>query len=407
MTIFKRKLNKSGLSLVEVLVSAAMTAVVSLGVATMMQNSFKEQRRIVLLDTLKNQKTRFETMFRDQTIFNKTIQYNAVTAVAAPFTTIYASMNGSASNTTEISYSSPVEFRVAFADGTLAYDLLGPADATGPYNGFTEKGAYRTNCFRADSSGNDDCPISYRLLISADCPSGSSCANPQLKLVARLVFNPSTTGVLRSYASFINAVAGIDISDSVQDSKYDAVVKRTATGVNRSFRLAIEYTPSSGCSSQGGTCSNISSFTVGTTSGLHPRAVSPSWTVKFDPYSLVSSVGQSFQLKESGYYGCIMSSPAFATDAFTLALAKVNDLHQYQSSISENKITIGKWSQGTAVIDAKFSINNPVTDRFTVYQRCSIPSGNSWDGCTLGWSTDYDKTIELVSLNCYKIDRAM
>ena len=39
-----------------------MTAIVSMGVATMMQNSFKEQRKTILMETLRSKKAGFESI---------------------------------------------------------------------------------------------------------------------------------------------------------------------------------------------------------------------------------------------------------------------------------------------------------------------------------------------------------
>jgi Tfp pilus assembly protein PilE len=396
MRILKSFLNKKGVTLVEVMVSAAMTAIVSLGVATMMQNSFKEQRRIVLLDTLKNQKTKFESMIRDQAIWNATM--NSATHNPG---TMFAQMRSS-SPVTEVSYTTPVEYKLVYTDNTLAYDLLGPDDNTGTHAGFTEKGQSCSTF--SPATGNDDCPISYRLMIGADCATGTSCVNPQLKLVARLVFNPSSTGTLNSYRSFVAAVAGKDINDSVQDSKYDAVIKRTATSVNRSFRIINRFSiTSGGCANAGGgTCTNT--FTT------HPRTLSDGWYADYDPHSLVSTTSSaSFYFREQGYYGCVISAPAFATDLFTLGLVNYTTNPTGSSPIGSAQVTAGKWSQATAVIDVKFSVNQ-TSNAFRIFQSCgvsltTIPAADR--ACTLGVYTDYYSTPTVISMSCYKIDRAM
>lgn len=397
MSIFNYVLNKKGVTLVEVMVSAAMTAIVSLGVATMMQNSFKEQRRVVLLDTLKNQKTKFESMIRDQAIWNATM--NSVTHNPGG---IFAQMR-SASPVSEVSYTTPVEYKLVYSDNTLAFDFLGPDDNAGTFAGFSEKGQ---NCTTFNpATGADECPISYRLMIGADCAgSATSCVNPQLKLVARMVFNPSTTGTLNSYRSFVAAVAGKDINDNVQDSKYDAVVKRTATSVNRSFRIINRFSISSGgCSNAGGgTCTNAF--------GTHPRTVTDGWVADYDPHNLVSVTSSAnFYFREMGYYGCVISAPAFATDLFTLGLVNYTLNPTGTAPIGAAQVTAGKWSQATSVIDVKFSVNQP-TNAFRIFQSCgvnltTIPAADR--ACTLGVYTDYYSTPTVISMSCYKIDRAM
>lgn len=397
MRILESFLNKKGVTLVEVMVSAAMTAIVSLGVATMMQNSFKEQRRIVLLDTLKSQKTKFESMIRDQAIWNATM--NSATHNAGG---IFAQMR-SASPVSEVSYTTPVEYKLVYTDNTLAYDLLGPDDNSGTFNGFTEKGQTCTTF--NPSTGNDNCPISYRLMIGADCSTGTSCVNPQLKLVARLVFNPSSAGTLNSYRSFVAAVAGKDINDTVQDSKFDAVIKRTATSVNRSFRIISSFSISSGgcANAGGGTCTNAFS--------THPRTLTNGWVRDYDPHNLVSAgtTTPNFSFNEQGYYGCVISAPAFATDLFTLGLVNYSTNPTGSSPVGSAQVTAGKWSQSTAVVDVKFSVNQP-NNAFRIFQSCgvnltTIPAADR--ACTLGVYTDYYSTPTVISMSCYKIDRAM
>lgn len=396
MRMLKSFLNKKGVTLVEVMVSAAMTAIVSLGVATMMQNSFKEQRRIVLLDTLKNQKTKFESMIRDQAIWNSTM--NSSTHNSA---LIFNQMRA-ATPVSETGYVNPVEFKLVYTDNTLAFDLLGPDDNSGTFAGFTEKGQACTTFNPA--TGNDDCPISYRLMIGTDCTTGAQCVNPQLKLVARLVFNPSSSGTLNSYRSFVAAVTGKDISDTVQDSKYDAVIKRTATSVNRSFRIISSFSISSGG------CNNAGGGTCTTSFSTHPRTLTSGWVRDYDPHNLVSAstASANFSFMEQGYYGCVISAPAFATDLFTLGLVNYTTNPTGSAPIGTGQVTAGKWSQATAVVDVKFSVNQP-TNAFRIFQRCgdNLASHPSAQNCTLGVYTDYYSTPTVISMSCYKIDRAM
>ena len=405
MRMFKSYLNKKGVTIVEVMVSAAMTAIVSLGIATMMQNSFKEQRRIVLLDTLKNQKTKLESMMRDQAIWNATMN----SSVHNPGG-IFAQMRSSGA-ISEVSYATPVEFKLVYTDNSLAYDLLGPGDNSGTFSGFTEKGQSCSTFNPGAGSGTDACPFSYRLMIGADCanPSLTSCVNPQLKLVARLVYNPATNSALDGYKNFISPVvtSGTTVLDTIQDNKYDAVVKRTATSVNRSFRLVSRFTPTAGscATAGGGSCTNAFS--------VHPRSTSQGWTVEYDPHNLVSSTTtRNFYFREQGYYGCIISAPAFATDAFTLGLVNATNDPTGTNPIGSAQISAGRWSQGTAVIDVKFSVN-ATSNAYNVWQRCdadlaSMPTvPGPAERCTLGVFTNYGVAANVISVNCYKIDRAM
>lgn len=411
--MFNTVRNRRGMSLIEVLVSGAMTIIISMGVATMMQNSFKEQRRVVLLDTLRNQKVRIETMLRDQSIWNGTMNGNATAGIP-----IFQALKAG-SETTTIPLATPIKMQIFNADASIAYDLLGPASMTG--NGFTEKGTVCTTFNANPGSGNDECPFSYRVLLGAVCVSGSTakCTNPQLKIVARLVFNPASNGSLANFVNLVSPVNTSSIADTIQDSKYDAVVKRTSTAVNRSFRIVSGFTPTGGagtsCPTGGaGTC------TTGVTPGLHSmtnRGGVNNWRSDaavgaFDTYSLVTSsttVNGGFRFNETGFYGCLISVPAFATQGFTAYL------YAGATPVASSAITAGLWVQATAVIDAKFNVTSTSTDYF-INQKCEAhpiapaPSvATEADNCTLGFgpASSYGSFVSIITVSCYKMDRSL
>ena len=175
--------------MVQALIASAMASLVSLGIVQMIQSAHDQQRRTQILSTLTEMKSRIETIMRDQQSFGNTMNGNST----EPFISLKAG-NGNV-NVAAIGLANPQKFWLFDSSNwtTSDYKLLGPGDAAGPYNGFTERGVPCATFYPTLGSGNDACPISYRLLIGATCPAASptSCRNPQLKLVARLVFNPS------------------------------------------------------------------------------------------------------------------------------------------------------------------------------------------------------------------------
>lgn len=411
--MLKKFLNSRGVSLVEVMVSAAMTAIVSLGVATMMQNSFKEQRKIVLLDTLKNQKSRLETVIRDQGSWNQTINCTPTTTPACATynnsNQIFAQMR-SASLVSEVSYASPVKMVLMDAAGNLAFNLYGPSD-NGVGNGFSEKGTSCNTFNPVPGSGNDACPFSYRIMVATDCPSGLDCSNPQLKVVARLIYNPASNGTLNSFANLLSPVSVSAITDATVDGKYDVVVKRTSSSVNRSFRLTSTFVPaSSGCATAGaGTCTTTALGIAGL-GGIHPLTQLRGWTRDYDQNNLVTADGATsagrFRFNETGYYGCVISAQAFATTGFSLTLYNAST----SSSVAVVNTTAGLWSQSTAVMEVKMNVTN-TAHNYQLFQRCdNVPGGSpSADNCTLGLGavSDYGQTLTPINVSCYKIDRAM
>lgn len=398
--------NNRGVTLVEVLVSAGMTAIVSMGVATMMQNSMQEQRKVVMMDFLKSQKSKFEFLIRDQASWTNTVgsvTYNNL----GIFNEIRAN-----SSVTVVPSTAPVKIVLLDAAGSPSgTQMLGPAETTG--NGFTEKGVQCSTFNLAAGSGTDACPISYRTMISATCPSGGSCANPQLKVVARLLYNPASTGTLNSFRSLISTVSpttSIDISDTVNDGKYDAVVKRTSASVNRSFRVVVKWTPAAGgCASAGlggaGQCSSAGSVvhpatTVDNSLGLGLQK-------DYDPNNLVTlgnTAGTWGEIKfnETGYYGCMISVPAFATGGFTAFL------HTGATDVAYGSTTAGQWAQSSAIIDTKFNVTS-TSAAYKIYEKCDNNQASSGAAyCTLGMgASPYGGTPVLISMSCYKLDRSM
>jgi hypothetical protein len=402
------KMNNHGMGMVEVLVAGAMAAIVSLGVATMMQNSMKESRRMVILDTLKNKKILFDNMLRDPNIWTATLNTNP----GVPFTTLKTTNTATAA----ILLSNPQKFILYNADNTIAYNLLGPSDVTGPYNGFTEKGGTCSNFYATAGGGNDACPFSYRLLVGVECVNGSPCMNPSLKLVARLVYNPAPNGTLSSFTNFIMPVATTSIADNVVDSKYDSVIKRTSTSVNRSFRMVSAFTPTgSGCAVAGaggaGSCSTASltihplTLQSGTANGQWDDTAHGG----FDPNDLVTpgaATTGKFKFTETGYYSCSITLPAFATNGFKASLRNETT----GTDVATASVTAGLYSQAIVTIDAKFNVTDASQD-YAVREMCEADgtaATPSYQYCTLGIPmTTYSGYAVIISVNCYKIDRSM
>lgn len=392
--------NNKGLSIVEVLIAAGLTAIVSLGVATMMQNASIEQKKIVLFSTLKELKNRIEFLARDPVSWSQSVNiatgtYNA----SAAFNSMRAQTSVSIANP----FATPEKMILFDAGGAVSMNLLGTETSGSGFNGFTESGA-SCNTFSLDT-GNDSCPISYRLLIGYQCPnSAASCNTPLVRIVGRLVYNPSPSGTLDRFRNLVSQNATTDISNPATLGKYDAFVERTPTQGNRSFSLALVKTITNAtpdCANQGaGTCS-VGTYSLHQLTSL--RNVGGSATIP-------NIVGSGFQITEPGAYSCNIAVPAFATGSFSARLAKFNGA---TTEIASASTFAGLWSQSTAVIETKFNVSNTgVTDVYTIEQRCdALPGGTpSANQCTLGVvpSSVYYGPIgfeyPVVTINCYKFD---
>ena len=403
----KAVFNNRGVSIIEVLVAAGLASIVSLGIATMVQNMSIEQKKTVLLSTLKDLKNRIEYLARDPNSWSQTVNVSTGTNNSNA-NTFGAIRNQAALNIAGLTFTTPEKLILFDASGAIAMNLLGPTDATG--NGFTEAGASCTTFNAAAGAGDDACPLSYRLLIGYQCTgAATTCTNPQIRIVGRLVFNPSTTGILNRYRILIAQIAGADISSTAATAlgKYDAIVERTPTQGNRSFVIAVQFNSTSAtanCTNNGvGLCS------VGA-AAVHPRSSTSGWTAVV-PSSLVTSSGANFRFTESGAYACNITVPAFATGGFYAELYNATTA----TSVASATTTAGLWTQASAIIDTKFNISETAVStphQFQIRQRCDAiptagPSGDANIGnCTLGAisSGSYNGTSNIITVSCYKFD---
>lgn len=388
--------NQKGLSIVEVLVAAGLTAVVSLGIATMIQNSMIEQKKVVLLSTLREKKIAIESMLRDQNAWNNTIRQANNLALTPANQSTTCLVNSTACGV--IAATAPQKLIVLDAAGGVAFNLLTWAGAGS--NGFTEGGAACTGFSATAGAGSDACPISYRIVYQYTCPSGTSCVNPQIKIVGRLIFNPSTSGVLNRFRGLIaqGDLTTIADDDAPGMGRYDVLVKRTSVQTNRQFRIAMQFNNPSGsdCSNAGfGQC-----FQHSTNFGNYPAG--RTWNYEDDADNLITVSGQTWQFNanQDGPYSCIITSQAFSTGGFQVQLL------QGSTVLATTTTTAGQWAASTAILETRFIANTGVN--YSLRNRCnSLPGGTpNANLCTLGMLQTYNSTpVDFVTVSCYKVDK--
>ncbi len=389
--------NNRGISIVEVMVAAGLATIISLGVATMMQDMFIERKRIMLMATLRDLKTKIESNIRDNGSWAKTMAANSGTLGCLINNTVCTAVYTPGAN--------PPKIILRDTADQVAFDLLDWASAGA--NGFTEGGA-PCNTFSATAGGgNDNCPISYRLVANMWCPgAAATCTNPQLKISGRLIYNPSTTGVLNRFRGVINTGDLTSTADGpTVAGKYDVNVKRSAVDTNVTFRYALKKAgggsaPGIGnCPVEGaGTC-NVGAMAI------HPLA---NWTRVSDTESLVTASGQTLTINanQGGPYHCTITVPAFATMGFTADLYNATD----GVVVASASTVAGLWSQTAAVIDVNFVAASGKS--FIVRQKCQALPGNGANNCTLGMASDpYTPGVaneqEIVTFNCVRLDKSL
>lgn len=396
--------NVKGMTIVEVLVAAGLASIISLGVATMMQNAFIEQKRVALFATLNDLKLKITSNITDPNSWAKTMAANAALSCLTSNTTCTAIYTPGGT---------PPKIILKDGAGNDAYNLL-DWTSTGS-NGFTESGGSCSTFSATVGSGSDACPISYRLVINMWCAGAAlTCTNPQLKITGRLIYNPSTTGVLNRFRNLI-AVGSLNSTAEggtpPNDAKYDIHVLRTAVQVNRTFKLVMQKTsvgttPNDGlanhCNEEGvGTCS--------TTLTLHPlswKLIDDSAGILATPASGTPSQNISFNSNFTGPYSCTINVPAFATQGFTAEFYNSTN----GITIGTATTTAGLWAQSLAVIETKFVAESGKNYQLRV--RCqAVPpiGGDGYDprNCSLGMHPQpYAGSADIVTMNCFKIDTA-
>jgi hypothetical protein len=412
MNFFKFLKNTKGISIVQVLIAAGIASTISMGIVQMMENTRRAQRKIQLLSTLQEMKLQIESLIRDQASFNNTILLNT----GSPFTELK-----SGALVTEFSATSPVKLVLYDASGadSSKLDLLGPAETTG--NGFTEKGTRCTTFNAGAGAGTDQCPFSYRIMLSADCPLvdpvvETTCRDPQLRIVARLVYNPSSAinGVLMTWDKLIAQIDGFDISSDTV-GKYDVMIKRTASSIGRSFQISAYVKSGASLCTVTGAMSLTNVWGAGTCTSaiaVHPTSNTWGWVKDSDPHTLVTTASATtgansrFRFNEIGTYICSVKAKALDCDGFVIEL-----YNNSGTTIAYASTVAPSFSDTEARLDTTFNVGS-LTDNYIIRQRCDRPSANpvpadrtSGANCRLGFNAASTAFAPL-TVTCTKMDNA-
>ncbi|MGZ3726642.1 MAG: type II secretion system protein [Pseudobdellovibrio sp.] len=405
--------SKKGMSIVEVLVAAGLVAIISLGVATMLSNAASETKRLRLFNTLKELKAKMELTIRDQSSWGQTI---AVTTGTYNSTATFNQIRAKGL-VTAVPYTAPEKIILFDGSGNIAYNLLDWA-GTGT-NGFTLDGGSCTTFSAAAGAGSDACPISYKLVDAVTCPNAAaSCITPQIRVVARLVFNPSTVpsgstvSTLMKFKTLIGYGDYTTISGAAIDGKYDAVVSRTPTQSTPSFKLtAYKTAASGGCATAGaGQCSQGAD-------AIHSFTTSVGYTVDSDSSggSLVTAGTGANGIPKGywtfgniGQYSCKVTIVAFSTGGMTAGLWNANG--GSPQNLGYGSTTAGQWAGATAIVNADFAVTNTthqyyVTDNCASIPSASAPGDTSVNLCSLGMAQSPYAGVNtpIVTVDCNKL----
>lgn len=399
--------NSKGMSIVEVLVAAGLASIVALGIATMVQNMMIEQKKVVLFATLKELKTRIESQIKDPSIWTAILSNASNLAITPTGLSTTCLVATTPTLCTEHDPTTPSKLIIPI-NATVQYNLLDWAGAGS--GGFSESGGECTTFSATNGAGIDNCPISYKLTYRYDCPTGgtgTTCYNPQIYIVGRLIFNPSTTGVLNRFKTLIGVGDMASAAGAV--GKYDIFVQRTASQVNRTFQLAMRLGSggSTGatpliqqCNVAGGGVCNAGAW------GNYPGG--RTWTTIDNAYSIATGIsGQNFQVSANGTYSCSIRALNFSTGSFSVRLYNATSNAAVQGT--DATTNSGQWATSTALSEARVFLT--AGQNYTVQNTCEhvspvepVTSYVTQD-CSLGFRQNpYAGNTDIVVLSCFIVD---
>lgn len=302
------KSNNKGMSLVEVLVAAGLMALVAAGLVGTITAMNREQNNQVRLATFRELKSRIQFLITDQNSWNMTLKNNSSMDCLVQHTGSAPCTSGSATD-------------LVLYDSSGAAFFTPPTHSTIPgagSNGFTDKGVPCTGFNGNAGAGLDSCPISYKMIWEPICNSTSSCKNPLVRVTARMLYNPSSSAVVTSFSLGTGPVA----NNEGGAGKYDVVIKRSATTINKSFSLAMREKDNVSAAPPG---SNAGFKGGGTCVGLSVRGTATNgkeWEIISDDFNLITSLDTATgKIKLSpGTYSCKITASGWAVDSFQIKL---------------------------------------------------------------------------------------
>lgn len=361
--------NRRGFGLIEVLIAAGLLALISVGIATIMENAAKEQKRNNLLVTLRDMRIKFQNIVSDNYAWINTVNYAAngaqIKCLIAPASGAYTPCTG-VSSLTPYQLNHLMNPTPLAATPTVFYSGANWTNpTTTPANGgFTINGA-SCSTFNA-VAGNDNCPIAYRMAWEPMCGSSPTCRLPAARITVRLMYRPAN--LVRMFGSFVNSlpISGPLSTNTINPApgRYDFQLTRTASSVSKSFTLKEVAVGNMGA--VGAPCPTSSS-------SYRPRAL----VEDNDPFNLVTVTGAYLINLEPGTYNCISTAVGFGSRTFNSYFIKNGSLSQVisQGSALGNNLNSTNWQQSTVVLN--FNITHTVTsDYYQLGQNCSnLPGG--------------------------------
>lgn len=172
----KESLKKNGFSLIEVLIITSLLGLISLGILSHLENSWRQQKRQMLKYELSVVKGQIEGYISDPVLW--TAIMNDSHNSSGNFSCLQTASDCSSQTSPAVN---PI-YGIVDVKGTVIYNL-----SPGGF-GFDHQG---NPCNGFSNSGNDKCPFSYSLRWEPLCTS-NPCINPNLHITGTLLYKPKT-----------------------------------------------------------------------------------------------------------------------------------------------------------------------------------------------------------------------
>src|SRR3989338_2175996 len=394
--------NSKGFSLIEVLISAGLMALVASGMIGLVTSMNKEQNNQYRLSALRELKTRFQFLISDQGSWNKTLErmYSAgdPLAVCIRDQVTCAALIGVVSDLTLHDNAGNPYFVPP------ANTLVSPS-WPGNSAGFSDKGSPCTGFNGNTGAGVDTCPFTYKVVWEPICT--GTCINPLIRVTVRLIYNPGSKAPALPLGSGNLTTSAFDTDDSVADNtgKYDVVMKRSAKAINKSFTLNMTNNYSvlpTGEAAPGGNCQQSPTFGVrGKTSAPESGT---SWNEVDDSFDLVTVDIATGEISiMPGTYSCRITAVGWAVNTFTIQLRAVSPSVVVPGSIATGTAAQASLVQATATSTPIVSVGGSVPAVYVVEQTCQTATGLIAPGptFTMGMPTpNYDQPSVYGTFSC-------
>ncbi len=371
--------SKLGMSLIEVLIALGMVGILSSVIATVMQQMQKAQNQVNVLNTIENMRINIQKLAADGSAWRETVQDpgNSGTGLTLACVQNNALCNHNAA-------AALIPSNETIDNGTLDSAPFGDLaflktsnggnyiDSTSATSGYTDKG---TPCTTWNATGNDDCPIRWKMKIALECQGAATCLNPTIRLIAVLYYR---------------AAGANETKKIVNETKYRVDIRRGAKGDTRAERFTAEYRGAAGASN-GGPCSTAGTIIplTDTDPALNENANvtfggGPSGTMRFN----------------AGTYTCSASGTCFACGTVRLNLL-VNGASLFRSN---SMLARDQQLVSPSINQVSFTIN--ATTPVTLVQTCNpgldTPAGAGDFGLGMALP-DYSTGTKFAEIQCTRI----